>query len=152
MEHFGTLNSSLRLLEQVRPHYVKIDGSLIRGLGYNRVHQSKVTSITEKAKHYDCQTVAEFVEEATSLPVLWKCGVNFVQGHFLQEAAEEGYDTTDLVFKVVPSSFSEQEVNISFVKDGEVIIKQGDEGDCLYVIQQGKVEVIDESNEKELKL
>lgn len=32
-----------------------------------------------------------------------------------------GYDTMDLVFKVVPSSFSEQEVNISFVKDGEVI-------------------------------
>ncbi|MEJ2593766.1 MAG: cyclic nucleotide-binding domain-containing protein [bacterium] len=37
-------------------------------------------------------------------------------------------------------------------KDGEVIIKQGDTGDCLYVIQEGKVEVIIESGNKEIKL
>ncbi len=37
-------------------------------------------------------------------------------------------------------------------KDGEVVIKQGDPGDCLYVIQEGKVEVIDESGETEIKL
>ena len=36
--------------------------------------------------------------------------------------------------------------------DGEVVIKQGDEGNCLYVIQAGKVEVIDESGNKEIKL
>ncbi|MFC1734258.1 cyclic nucleotide-binding domain-containing protein, partial [candidate division KSB1 bacterium] len=37
-------------------------------------------------------------------------------------------------------------------KDDEIIIKQGDIGDCLYVIQEGKVEVLDESGEKEIKL
>lgn len=37
-------------------------------------------------------------------------------------------------------------------EDGEVIIKQGNEGDCLFVIQQGKVEIIDESGDKEIKL
>ena len=37
-------------------------------------------------------------------------------------------------------------------QDGEVIIKQGEPGDCLYVIQKGKVEVIDETGEKERKL
>ena len=37
-------------------------------------------------------------------------------------------------------------------EDGEVIIKQGNEGDCLFVIQQGRVEVIDESGDKEIKL
>lgn len=36
--------------------------------------------------------------------------------------------------------------------NGEIIIKQGDSGDCLFVIQQGKVEVIDESGDKEIKL
>lgn len=36
--------------------------------------------------------------------------------------------------------------------DGEIIIKQGSEGDCLFVVQQGKVEVIDESGDKEIKL
>jgi len=36
--------------------------------------------------------------------------------------------------------------------DGEIIIRQGTVGDCLYVIQEGKVEVIDESGEKEIKI
>ena len=37
-------------------------------------------------------------------------------------------------------------------RDGEVIIKQGTVGDCLYVIQQGKVDVISEKGEKEVKI
>ena len=37
-------------------------------------------------------------------------------------------------------------------KNGEVIIKQGTLGNCLYVIQEGKVEVINEREEKEVKV
>ena len=37
-------------------------------------------------------------------------------------------------------------------KDGEIVIKQGTIGDCFYVIQKGKVEVVDESGEKEIVL
>jgi CRP-like cAMP-binding protein len=37
-------------------------------------------------------------------------------------------------------------------KDGEAIIRQGESGDCLYVIQKGKVEVIDESGNGEIRL
>lgn len=37
-------------------------------------------------------------------------------------------------------------------KDGETIIKQGEEGDCIFVIQEGKVEIIDESDNKETKI
>lgn len=36
--------------------------------------------------------------------------------------------------------------------NGEIVVKQGEQGDCLYVIQEGRVEVIDESGEKEIKL
>jgi CRP/FNR family transcriptional regulator, cyclic AMP receptor protein len=34
--------------------------------------------------------------------------------------------------------------------DGEIVIKQGTLGECFYVIQEGKVEVVDESGEKEV--
>ena len=37
-------------------------------------------------------------------------------------------------------------------KDGEVIVRQGDVGDCMYVIQSGKVEVVKEMNGIERKL
>ena len=36
--------------------------------------------------------------------------------------------------------------------DGEVIIKQGDSGNCMYVIQSGEVEVIRDNNGKEVRL
>ena len=34
-------------------------------------------------------------------------------------------------------------------KDGEIVIKQGSVGESFYVIQEGKVEVVDESGESE---
>ena len=37
-------------------------------------------------------------------------------------------------------------------RDGEVIIQQGEVGDCMYVIQEGEVEVIHESEGKEIQL
>ena len=36
--------------------------------------------------------------------------------------------------------------------DGETIIKQGESGDCMYVIQLGKVEVVNEQDGKEVHL
>ncbi|RJP66109.1 MAG: cyclic nucleotide-binding domain-containing protein [Candidatus Abyssobacteria bacterium SURF_17] len=36
--------------------------------------------------------------------------------------------------------------------DGETIIGQGEAGDCMYVIQEGKAEVIRESEGKEVRL
>jgi len=36
--------------------------------------------------------------------------------------------------------------------DGEIICRQGDVGDCLYVVQEGEVEVVHESNGRETLL
>jgi CRP-like cAMP-binding protein len=37
-------------------------------------------------------------------------------------------------------------------QDGEVIVRQGDDGDCLYVIQEGRAEVLLEKDGKEIQL
>jgi len=37
-------------------------------------------------------------------------------------------------------------------KDGEIIVRQGDVGDCMYVIQSGQVEVMKEKNGVEMPL
>ena len=37
-------------------------------------------------------------------------------------------------------------------QDGEVIIRQGDEGHCMFVIQEGRVEVVQQANGKEVQL
>ena len=37
-------------------------------------------------------------------------------------------------------------------KDGEIIIKQGTRGNCLYVVQEGKVEIIHETPDGDVKV
>jgi CRP-like cAMP-binding protein len=37
-------------------------------------------------------------------------------------------------------------------EDGEFLVKQGAEGDCMFVIQEGQVEVIREQDGKEVRL
>lgn len=37
-------------------------------------------------------------------------------------------------------------------KDGEIIIKKGTTGNCLFVIQEGKVEILDEKDGVEIKI
>ena len=37
-------------------------------------------------------------------------------------------------------------------RDGEAIIRQGEVGDCMYVIQEGQVEVVVEGDDKEVRL
>jgi CRP-like cAMP-binding protein len=37
-------------------------------------------------------------------------------------------------------------------EDGQIIIHQGDEGNCMYVIQEGQVEIILENEGQEIKL
>ena len=39
-----------------------------------------------------------------------------------------------------------------FYKAGEIIIKQGTEGNCLYIIQKGSVEVIEETPTVDIKV
>jgi len=37
-------------------------------------------------------------------------------------------------------------------KEGEVIVRQGEMGNCMFVIQEGEVEAVAEANGKELRL
>ena len=37
-------------------------------------------------------------------------------------------------------------------RDGEIVVNKGDEGSCLFVIQEGKVEVFDENGNGEVKI
>lgn len=37
-------------------------------------------------------------------------------------------------------------------QDGEVIVRQGEVGDCMYVVQEGKVEVVLETEGREIRL
>ncbi len=85
IEQFGSGLNSMQLLKHVDAKYLKIDRTYMAELPKNKENQAKVKEIADQARGMDKMTVAEFVEDAASMSILFSCGVNFVQGNFLQE-------------------------------------------------------------------
>jgi len=96
IEHFGTGLNSETLLKHLPVDYVKIDSSYAKGLSTNTEHQNAVNQIVEVAHRYEKMTIAEAVEDANSLAVLFQCEVDFAQGHYIQEPTNNmDYDFTE---------------------------------------------------------
>ncbi len=85
LEQFGSGLNSFQLLKHIPAHYLKIDRNYMAELPKHRENQEKIKEICDQAHHAGKLTVAEFVEDAASMSILFSCGVNFVQGNFLQE-------------------------------------------------------------------
>ncbi len=83
IEHFGTGRDPLRLLADLDMHFIKVDGSLMQGLATNQLQQQRVKGLVEAAKRKGVETVAERVEDANTMAVLWQLGVEFIQGYFV---------------------------------------------------------------------
>ena len=83
LEHFGTGRDPLKLLGDVDMNFIKIDGSLMQGLSTNQIQQQRVKGLVEAAKRKGIETVAERVEDANTMAVLWQLGIEFIQGYFV---------------------------------------------------------------------
>jgi len=86
LEQFGSGLNSFQMLKHVDANYLKIDRNFMAELPKNKENQEKVKELCDQAHHAGKLTIAEFVEDAASMSILFSCGVNFVQGNFLQEA------------------------------------------------------------------
>jgi len=85
LEQFGSGLNSFQLLNHIDADYLKIDRSFMADLPQHPENQKKITEICGQAHEMKRLTVAEWVEDAASTSLLFACGVDFVQGNFLQE-------------------------------------------------------------------
>ena len=85
LEQFGSGLNSFQLLNHIDADYLKIDRSHMADLPQHVDSQKKVAEICQQAHELNRLTIAEWVEDATSTSLLFACGVDFVQGNFLQE-------------------------------------------------------------------
>jgi diguanylate cyclase (GGDEF)-like protein/PAS domain S-box-containing protein len=83
LEHFGTGRDPLKLLADIDMNFIKVDGSLMQGLSTNQIQQQRVKGLVEAAKRRGIETVAERVEDANTMAVLWQLGIEFIQGYFV---------------------------------------------------------------------
>ena len=85
LEHFGIGRNPMQMFDHIRMNFVKIDGSFMAVIGSDEKKREAVKVFIEKAKELGVETVAERVENANTMAVLWQLGVNYIQGNYVQE-------------------------------------------------------------------
>lgn len=88
LDDFGTGFSSFAYLKHLKADVLKIDGLFIRDLPNDRDNQVFVKSIVDVARGLGKTTVAEFVENAETLEMLKRMGIDMVQGYHLDKPQE----------------------------------------------------------------
>lgn len=89
LDDFGVGFTSFTYLKEMQVDYIKIDGSFIRKLNENPDDQIFVKAITDVAKGLKIYSIAEFVENETTLNLLKKYGVDHAQGYYIGKPAPE---------------------------------------------------------------
>jgi multidomain signaling protein FimX len=85
IDGFGSGRDPQGMLESVPLDFVKIDGAIIQGLSGDPQLQQRVRTLVELATQKQIQTIAERVEDANTMAILWQIGVQFIQGYFVNE-------------------------------------------------------------------
>lgn len=85
IEHFGTGRDPQRLIAHLPIDYIKVDGTLMQGLAVDQALQGRVRELVDQAKGRNIGTIAERVEDANTMAVLWQLGIEFIQGYFVNE-------------------------------------------------------------------
>jgi len=67
---------------------VKIDGALVQALTRDTEMQERVRGLVQMASTHEIATIAERVEDANTMAVLWQVGVQFIQGYFVHTPEE----------------------------------------------------------------
>jgi EAL domain-containing protein (putative c-di-GMP-specific phosphodiesterase class I) len=85
LEHFGTGRDPARLIAHLPLNFIKVDGTLMQGLAVDPNLQQRVRELVDQAKEKKISTIAERVEDANTMAVLWQLGIEFIQGYFVNE-------------------------------------------------------------------
>jgi diguanylate cyclase (GGDEF)-like protein/PAS domain S-box-containing protein len=95
IDHVGSETQSFSYLKHLDVKYLKIDGAHITDLVGNDKSREMVKLIADMAKADRRMVIAEHVQDANVLAVLWQTGVNFIQGYYLQKPEDAmTYDFT----------------------------------------------------------
>jgi len=87
LEQFGVGLDSFQLLSHLQPHLLKLDRSFTDDLPGNSENQQRIGEIARRAREFGIRTIAEFVQDAASMSILFGAQIDYVQGNFLAAAA-----------------------------------------------------------------
>jgi EAL domain-containing protein (putative c-di-GMP-specific phosphodiesterase class I) len=85
LSRFGLEAEPFEVLSHIPVDFVKLDGSLIEVLEANPQRKDNITQMIRDLQNAGKLTIVPMVESASLLSTLWQAGVNYIQGHYLQE-------------------------------------------------------------------
>lgn len=85
IENFGIGRDSGRILAQTPMDFLKIDGSLMQTVANDAALQERVRVYVHAASNRTIPVIAERVEDANTMAVLFQLGVAYMQGHYVHE-------------------------------------------------------------------
>ncbi|PHR55335.1 MAG: hypothetical protein COA44_10665 [Arcobacter sp.] len=83
IDDFGTGYSNFAYLTQIKPDFIKIDGSLIQGIDKNKQDRQVVEGIYNFASNLGIEVVAEFVSSDAIYKIVKEIGIEYVQGYHI---------------------------------------------------------------------
>lgn len=87
IDDFGTGYSNFTHVLNIKPEYIKIDGSLIKDIDKNQTSYEMVKSIIDFCKSLKIIVVVEFIHNETVYKILQDLGADEYQGFYLGEPA-----------------------------------------------------------------
>lgn len=82
IDHLGNGREPEQLLNHVPMDYMKIDGSLMQALHLSGALQETIGELVGLASSRGIKTIAERVEDAKTMAILWQLGIPFIQGNY----------------------------------------------------------------------
>lgn len=83
VDHCGARDLALDYLRRLKVDYIKVDGSLIRGLDREDDRRNYVRSLIATARALDIQIIAEHIENVAELDVARRLDFDGYQGYFI---------------------------------------------------------------------
>ncbi len=88
LDDVGSGHSNLRSIAEIKPHFLKVDMSLVRGINEDGAKRAVVEAVAALADKINARVVAEGVESPAELRTLFSVGVRLAQGYFLARPEE----------------------------------------------------------------
>jgi EAL domain-containing protein (putative c-di-GMP-specific phosphodiesterase class I) len=163
IDDFGLGHSSLSLLPSLPVHGLKIDQSFVRKLHGNEKDSALVQSIVSLARNLGLEVIAEGIETAEQLDFLRSVKCQYGQGYYFSQPLDKE-KAAALFVQMVPA-VNEKKVQIPrlrpfnlfqglsddclaevaqicdelSVEPGDIIIRQGQVGSAVYLMEEGSV-------------
>jgi EAL domain-containing protein (putative c-di-GMP-specific phosphodiesterase class I) len=100
IDDLGAGYAGLSALARVEPDFIKLDGSLIRGLETSKTNQAVVSSVLALAKRLGSHLIAEAIETPAERAALAQLGISWMQGYWFARPGPP-FEVPDLTCRLV---------------------------------------------------